>query len=80
MDECCRDQEAAMEFPHPNVGGPPSRPDNREGTFSPTPPPAIPHNFRSLPLFSFSRDNGGSGETKGRGKNRGSFGAAMGGS
>lgn len=81
MDERCRNQEAAMEFPHPNVGGPPSRPDNREGTFSSPPPrPAIPPNFRSFPLFSFYRDNGGSGETKGRGKNWGSFGAAMGGS
>lgn len=58
MDERCRNQEAAMEFPHPNVGGPPpSQPDNREGTFSPPlrlpPPPAIPPNFCSRPLFSF---------------------------
>lgn len=51
MDERCRNQEAAMEFPHPNVGGPPSRPDNREGTFcSPPHPPGLP----SLPTFALS--------------------------
>lgn len=56
LDERCKNQEAAMEFPHPHVGGPlpgwiTERAHSPLLTLLPPSLPAMPSNFHSLSLY-----------------------------